>query len=50
MELDQFNTHPATIDTIGAFSKGFSGLEGFVEQRMLALAVRSAGLGKGWRG
>ena len=41
MELDQFNTHPSTVDTIAAFSKGFSGLEGFVEQRMLALAGRA---------
>ncbi|MEN6622597.1 MAG: hypothetical protein ABFD50_13725, partial [Smithella sp.] len=42
MELDQFNTHPSTIDTIAAFSKGFSGLEGFVEQRVLALAGRAS--------
>lgn len=42
MELDQFNTHPSTIDTIAAFSKGFSGLEGFVEQRMFALAGRAS--------
>ena len=41
MEIDQFNTHPSTIDTVAAFSKAFSGLEGFVEQRMVALAGKA---------
>jgi transaldolase len=34
LALEQFNTHPATIDTIQAFSKGASGLEEFVGERM----------------
>jgi hypothetical protein len=34
MEIDQFNLHPATIDTVNAFSKAFTGLEGFVQERM----------------
>ena len=34
MEIDQFNTHPATVATVESFSKGFTGLEGFVQQRM----------------
>ena len=37
MELDQFNTHPATIATAEAFSKASSGLEEFVGQRMAAV-------------
>jgi transaldolase len=41
MEIDQFNTHPSTVDTVAAFSKAFSGLEGFVEQRMGALAGKA---------
>ena len=41
MEIDQFNTHPSTIDTVAVFSKAFSGLEGFVEQRMAALAGKA---------
>jgi transaldolase len=34
LSLEQFNTHPATISTVEAFSKGFSNLEAFVEQHM----------------
>ncbi|MDW7755377.1 MAG: transaldolase family protein [Brevefilum sp.] len=34
MEIDQFNTHPATVATVESFSKAFTGLEGFVQQRM----------------
>ena len=34
MEIDQFNLHPATIDTVNAFSKAFTGLEGFVQERI----------------
>jgi transaldolase len=41
MEIDQFNTHPSTIDTVAAFSKAFSGLEGFVEERMAELAGKA---------
>ena len=35
LELEQFNDHPATLDTIATFSKGFAGLEGFIRERML---------------
>lgn len=31
---EQFNTHPATISTVEAFSKGFSSLEGFVDEHV----------------
>jgi transaldolase len=41
MEIDQFNTHPSTVDTVAAFSKAFAGLEGFVEQRMANLAGKA---------
>jgi hypothetical protein len=34
MEIDQFNTHPATIATAETFSKASSGLEEYVGQRM----------------
>ncbi|NMC12001.1 MAG: hypothetical protein GYA34_03865, partial [Chloroflexi bacterium] len=34
MEIDQFNTHPATIATAEAFSKASAGLEEYVGQRM----------------
>jgi transaldolase len=34
LELEQFNDHPATVDTVQAFSKGFSSLEGFVGERL----------------
>ena len=34
LALEQFNDHPATIDTIQTFSKGASGLEEFVGERM----------------
>ncbi|HSL33059.1 MAG TPA: hypothetical protein VK871_05365, partial [Candidatus Limnocylindrales bacterium] len=40
LELEQFNDHPATIDTVKAFSKGLSSLEGFVAERMKAAAER----------
>jgi len=36
MALEQFNTHPSTISTVEAFSKGFSSLENFVGQNMKA--------------
>lgn len=40
MPLEQFNSHPATISTIEAFSKGFSSLEGFVaEHKVSRMAV-----------
>jgi transaldolase len=34
LALEQFNTHPSTISTVEAFSKGFVGLEGFVEKNV----------------
>jgi transaldolase len=40
LELEQFNDHPATVDTVKAFSKGLSSLEGFVGERMKAAAER----------
>ncbi len=34
LELEQFNDHPATLDTVQTFSKGFSSLETFIRERM----------------
>jgi transaldolase len=34
LELEQFNDHPSTVSTVEAFSKGFTGLEGFIHDRM----------------
>jgi len=34
LALEQFNSHPSTISTVEAFSKGFAGLEGFIGERM----------------
>ncbi|MBN1147079.1 MAG: hypothetical protein JXA78_07475 [Anaerolineales bacterium] len=34
LELEQFNSHPAVVNTVQAFSKGSLGLEGFVGERM----------------
>jgi transaldolase len=34
LALEQFNDHPATVSTVEAFSKGFTGLEGFIQERM----------------
>jgi transaldolase len=36
LALEQFNTHPSTISTVEAFSKGFAGLEGYIGERMTA--------------
>jgi len=36
LELEQFNDHPSTLSTVEAFSKGFTGLEGFIRDRMNA--------------
>jgi len=41
MEIDQFNTHPSTIATVEAFSKGFDGVEGFVQQRMALVSDKA---------
>ena len=34
LSLEQFNSHPSTISTVEAFSKGFAGLENFIGERM----------------
>jgi transaldolase len=34
LALEQFNDHPATVSTVEAFSKGFAGLEGFIQERL----------------
>jgi transaldolase len=34
LALEQFNDHPSTISTVEAFSKGFSGLESYIGDRM----------------
>ncbi len=39
LELEQFNEHPATVDTVRAFSKGFSSLETFVGERLKAASA-----------
>jgi transaldolase len=36
LSLEQFNDHPSTISTVEAFSKGFAGLDKFIEERMTA--------------
>lgn len=40
MEIDQFNTHPATIATAETFSKASIGLEQYVAERMAVVAGR----------
>jgi transaldolase len=37
LELEQFNDHPSTISTVETFSKGFAGLEGYIEERITTL-------------
>jgi transaldolase len=37
MEIDQFNIHPATIDTVKKFSEASSGLENFCADRIKAV-------------
>jgi transaldolase len=39
LELEQFNDHPATLDTIAGFSKGFTGLEEYIRGRMDSVKV-----------
>jgi hypothetical protein len=34
LSQEQFNDHPSTVSTVEAFSKGFTGLEGFIQERM----------------
>lgn len=41
MEIDQFNSHPATVATAEAFSKASAGLEEYVGQRMEAVKGRA---------
>jgi hypothetical protein len=36
LALEQFNDHPSTVSTVDAFSKGFTGLEGYIQERMTA--------------
>jgi transaldolase len=36
LELEQFNDHPATLDTVRTFSGGFSSLETLIRERMMA--------------
>ncbi len=40
MEVDQFNTHPATVATAELFSQASAGLEAYVGERMAALGVK----------
>ncbi len=40
MWLEQFNPHPATVDTIANFSKAMAGLEEYVGQRMAVVKGR----------
>jgi len=37
LALEQFNDHPSTTSTVATFSKGFAGLEGFIEKRLSTL-------------
>ena len=39
LALDQFNTHPATIYTVGEFSKAVQGVEDFCSSRLKAAKV-----------
>jgi transaldolase len=39
LALEQFNDHPATVSTVEAFSKGSSGLENYVRERMARVAL-----------
>ncbi|HSF83431.1 MAG TPA: transaldolase family protein [Anaerolineales bacterium] len=37
LALEQFNDHPSTVSTVQAFSKGFSGLEAYISERLLVV-------------
>jgi transaldolase len=37
MWLEQFNAHPATVDTVASFSKAMAGLEQYVGERVAAV-------------
>jgi len=34
LSIEQFNTHPATLDTVAGFSKAMTGLEDYIDRRM----------------
>ena len=36
LDLEQFNDHPSTVSTVETFSKGFTGLEGYISEKMTA--------------
>lgn len=40
MALEQFNDHPATVSTVENFSKGFTGLENYISQRVAAVTQK----------
>jgi transaldolase len=40
LELEQFNDHPSTTSTVKTFSKGFAGLEGYIEEHIASLHQR----------
>jgi transaldolase len=42
LELEQFNDHPATIDTVEAFSKAFKGMEDFAKERIMKIKGQPA--------
>lgn len=44
LELEQFNDHPATVNTVETFSKGFSNLETLIHQRQAAIAGKAGAL------
>jgi len=41
LALEQFNDHPSTVYTVEAFSKGSTGLEEFVSERMAAFSSQT---------
>jgi len=43
LELEQFNDHPATLDTIANFSKSVTGLEDYIRSRM-DIAIHKVGV------
>jgi transaldolase len=42
LSLEQFNDHPATVETVLAFSKGFADLEKFIAERREAVTGRES--------
>jgi len=41
LALDQFNTHPSTIFTVGEFSKAVEGVEAFCKGRLEAAGAKA---------